>query len=440
MSGSEQQPGGRLSLQTFAAFELRDFRLLWANNFSYALVQGIERFAFVWLVIETLQEREFFLGLVSFALGIPVFFLALPAGVLSDRWDRRRLLFISQAIVLVAALLTAILIWMDLMTLRVALVMALFVGTGVAVGQPVRQALIPAVVPPKRLMNAITLNGAGQTISQMVGPALGGAAIALWGIGGNFALQAILMGVGVIFIIPLRIPARGPSPAVAAAGRSALGGILSDVVDGFRFIIREPNIRVLFLLLLLSSLIINGPWVTLLPKVAQVQLDATAFWASMLFTYMGVGLTISSLILASIPRLGNAGGWFTCALMTSSGLAVIIGFSESYLLTSVLMFMTGLSAAFFMNLNLTLIQSHTPAAVMGRVMAIFTLVMMGATPVGGLIGGLGAEWLGAGGFFSLCGGASVALGAVFLLTQPGLRRMPSHPEVAVAAPAESGSG
>ena len=440
MTSIAQRLGGGLNLQTFAAFELRDFRLLWANNFSYALVQGIERFAFVWLVIETLQARDFYLGLVSFALGIPVFFLALPAGVLSDRWDRRRLLFISQAIVLIAALLTAILIWMDLMTLRVALVMALFVGTGVAVGQPVRQALIPAVVPPNRLMNAITLNGAGQTISQMLGPALGGAVIAIWGIGGNFALQAILMGVGVIFIIPLRIPARGPSPALAVDGRSALGGIVNEVIDGFRFVIREPNIRVLFLLLLLSSLVIAGPWVTLLPKVAQVQLGANAFWASMLFTYMGVGLTISSLILASIPRLNNAGGWFTCALMTSSALAVIIGFSHSYLLTAALMLMTGLSAAFFMNLNLTLIQSHTPGPVMGRVMAIFTLVMMGATPVGGLLGGIGAEWLGAGGFFSLCGGASVALGAVFLLTQPGLRRMPSHPETPVAASVESSPG
>ena len=440
MTSIAQRLGGGLNLQTFAAFELRDFRLLWANNFSYALVQGIERFAFVWLVIETLQARDFYLGLVSFALGIPVFFLALPAGVLSDRWDRRRLLFISQAIVLIAALLTAILIWMDLMTLRVALVMALFVGTGVAVGQPVRQALIPAVVPANRLMNAITLNGAGQTISQMLGPALGGAAIAIWGIGGNFALQALLMGVGVIFIIPLRIPARGPSPALAVDGRSALGGIVSEVIDGFRFVIREPNIRVLFLLLLLSSLVIAGPWVTLLPRVAQVQLGANAFWASMLFTYMGVGLTISSLILASIPRLNNAGGWFTCALMTSSALAVIIGFSHSYLLTAALMLMTGLSAAFFMNLNLTLIQSHTPGPVMGRVMAIFTLVMMGATPVGGLLGGIGAEWLGAGGFFSLCGGASVALGAVFLLTQPGLRRMPSHPETPVAASVESSPG
>ena len=144
MTSIARRLGGGLNLQTFAAFELRDFRLLWANNFSYALVHGIERFAFVWLVIETLQARDFYLGLVSFTLGIPVFFFSLPAGVLADRWNRRALLFISQAIVLVAALLTAVFIWMDLMTLRMALVMSLAVGTGVAVGQPIRQALIPA--------------------------------------------------------------------------------------------------------------------------------------------------------------------------------------------------------------------------------------------------------------------------------------------------------
>ena len=443
MTSIARRLGGGLNLQTFAAFELRDFRLLWANNFSYALVHGIERFAFVWLVIETLQARDFYLGLVSFTLGIPVFFFSLPAGVLADRWNRRALLFISQAIVLVAALLTAIFIWMDLMTLRMALVMSLAVGTGVAVGQPVRQALIPAVVPPNRLMNAITLNSIGQTVSQMAGPALGGAALALWGIGGNFAAQAVVMGVGVIFIIPLRIPAHGPSPAPAAGPhRSALRAVLGDVAEGFRFIAGEPNIRVLFLLLLLSSVVINGAWITLLPKVAQVQLDADGFRASMLFTYLGVGLTISSLFLASLRQLKNAGGWFTCALMISSGLAIIIGFSHSYLLTALLMALTGLSAAFFMNLNLTLIQSNTPSSVMGRVMAIYTLIMMGGSPLGALLAGLGAEWVGAGAWFSLCGAAMVAVGAVFLLTQPGLRRMPSHPapEAAVAAPADAASG
>ena len=126
--------------------------------------------------------------------------------------------------------------------------------------------------------------------------------------------------------------------------------------------------------------------------------------------------------------------------MTSSTFAIVIGFSHSYLLTALLLSLTGLSAGVFTNLNLTLIQSYTPQPVMGRVMAIFTLIMLGGTPLGGLLGGLGAEWVGAGRWFSICGVASVAVGAFFLLTNPGLRRMHSHPEEAVAAPAESGSG
>ena len=164
---------GSLSLQTFAAFSLRDFQLLWANNFSYALVQGIQRLTFV-LLAGDLSERNLVLGLVTFALGIPVFFLTLPAGVLTDRADRRLLLFGSQLLVLVASLLTAVLIWTDLMSVGMAVGMAIFVGIGVALGQPVRQALVPAIVPPDRLMNAITLNSLGQNVSQIAGPAIGG--------------------------------------------------------------------------------------------------------------------------------------------------------------------------------------------------------------------------------------------------------------------------
>ena len=437
-TGIAQRVRGVLSRQTFAAFELRDYRLLWANNFSFALVQGIERFAFAWLVIDTLQAGDIYLGLAAFTLGIPVFFFSLPAGVLADRWNRRILLIVSQVVVLAGALLAAILIWMDLMTLRVALGMALFVGTGIAIGQPVRQALIPAVVPAPRLMNAITLNTAGQTVSQMLGPGLGGIAIWVAGLEGNFALQAILMGAGLLFLIPLRIPARALTPAMAAG--SALRVMAVDLVEGFRFIVSSDNMRSLFILLLVTSLVINGPWVTLLPRVAQLQLDADGPAASWLFVFLGVGLTCSSLALASVRRLNNAGGWFTCALMTSSTFAIIIGFSHSYLLTALLLALTGLSAGVFSNLNLTLIQSYTPQPVMGRVMAIFTLIMLGGTPVGGLLGGLGAAWLGAGHWFSICGAASVAVGAFFLLTNPGLRRMPSHPETPVAAQAESGSG
>ena len=159
-----------------------------------------------------------------------------------------------------------------------------------------------------------------------------------------------------------------------------------------------------------------------------------------------LGTIVSSLILASLPRIRNAGGWFSLTLVIGGSLAVGIGFSNSYLLTVLFMVLSGFNAGFFMNLNLTLIQSHTPSNVMGRVMALYTLMLMGGAPFGGLLAGLGAEWLSAGGWFSLCGGAIAVVAAIFLVTQPGLRRMPSHPETPVAtsadvaAPADAASG
>lgn len=424
------RPGPR----TFAAFASRDFRLLWANNFSYALVQGIQRLTFV-LLAGDLTRNEFTLGLVVFALGIPVFFLTLPAGVLTDRADRRLLLVGSQLLVLAASLLTAVFIWADRMSVPAMLAMAILVGVGVAVGQPVRQALVPAIVPPERLLNAISLNSLGQNVSQIAGPAIAGFAILFWGIGGSFAAQAALMGAGLLFLIPLRVP---PVERVARAGGRRLREMLGEIGDGFVFAWRAADVRALFVLLLATALVIMGTWQTLLPRVAEDQLGADDFAVTMLFAGMGAGTIVSSLVLASMPRLRNAGGWFTCTLVTGGSLAVGLGLSDSYALTMTLMVASGLNAGFFMNLNLTLIQSHTPNAMMGRIMSIYTLVMLGGSPFGALIAGGGAAWLDAGPWFAISGAATAAVAVVFLIAQPSLRRMPSHPETPVAAPSDAG--
>lgn len=424
----------RLSARTFESFASRDFRLLWANNFSYALVQGIQRLTFV-LLVGRLTRDELALGIVVFALGIPVFFLTLPAGALSDRADRRALLFGSQLLVLAASLLTATFIWTDRMSVPVATAMAILVGVGVAVGQPVRQALVPAIVPANRLLNAISLNSLGQNVSQIAGPAIAGGVIAFQGIGGSFAVQAALMGVGLLFLIPLRVP---PVERAARSGGRRMRETLGEIREGFRFALGAADVRALFVLLLATALVIMGTWQTLLPRVAEDQLGAGDFEVAMLFAAMGAGTIASSLVLASMPRLRNAGGWFTCTLVVGGSLAIGLGLSRSYVLTMALMLLSGLNAGFFINLNLTLIQSHTPGAIMGRVMAIYTLVMLGGSPFGALIAGGGAALLDAGTWFAISGAATAAVAAVFLLAQPSLRRMPLHPETPVAAASDAG--
>src|SRR5687767_2459092 len=152
------------------------FRALWLNTIGFILIQSTQRFAYVWLVLELGgSERE--AGIAAFAMGIPVLFLSLPAGVLSDRMNRRTLLFWSQSGAIVVSGLTAALILTDRMSIGVAYAMAAAMGTTTAYGQPVRQAVVPSIVPTERLQNAIALVTLGMNTSFMLGPAIGGAMI-----------------------------------------------------------------------------------------------------------------------------------------------------------------------------------------------------------------------------------------------------------------------
>ncbi len=416
---SQRREGGGLSLETFAAFQQRHFRLLWLNTFSFALVHGIQRFAFVWLAIE-LSESSRALGIVSFAMGIPVLFISMPAGILSDRIDRRLILVTSQVVILAISILTAILIWAGLASVAMAAALALAVGVGVAFGQPVRQAIVPSIVPPDRLMNAITLISLGTNTSQMVGPAIGGLSIALWGIGGCFAVQATFVSLGLLALVPLRVPRPEGITNVRRNFRE-------DTSEGLRFAIGTEGVRVLFLLLLVTAIFVNGPWGTLLPKIAEERLGRGAFGAGLIFSAFGGGMIVSSLILASIHELKNAGGWFAATMVCGGVLIVGMGLSKIYLLTLSLMLVSGVNAGFFMNLNLTLIQANTPGDVMGRVMAIYTLVFMGVTPLGALAAGAAADIFGPGEWFAFGGAAMSAVAVVILITQPKLRRMSSNP-------------
>ena len=411
---------GGLSLQTFVAFGSRPFRYLWLNTFTFTLANGIQRFAFVWLALE-LSEKSIVLGAVSFALGAPILLISLPAGVLIDRLDRRLILFGSQIFGLASSLVAALLIWADVMSIGLALGMAFVLGGAVAVGQPARQAIVPTIVEPKRLLNAITLTTMSQNLSQLAGPAIGGVAIAIWGIGGSFVVQGVLLGIGLVALLPLKVP------AVSSGARRQRPRLRADIAEGIRFVSRTADIRTLMILLLVGALLIGGPWTTLLPKLAKEELGVEAFGASMLFAAMGLGTLIASLWLASMGHLKNAGGWFIATMLFASLMIIGLGLSKIYALTIALMFISGLDSGFFMNLNLTLIQANTPQAVMGRVMSIYGVCFMGGMPVGALLAGLGAQVIGAPAYFAACGVVMAVLTAGAFLSQPSLRRMSTVP-------------
>ncbi len=406
----------RLSLQTFSAFQSRNFALLWANNLTFALSQSFRQFAFTWLALELFDTGQA-LGLIIFALGLPILVFGLPAGALADRIDRRLLLFASQVGGIAVTLLTAALIWADAMTTPITMGLAMTLGATVAFGQPVRVAIVPSLVEPSKLLNAVTLMSLSQNVSMIAGPALGGAMVALGGVGTAFAGQAALLGIGLLALIPLRVP------SVDRTGPPR--HLLAEVREGLVFVARHPGIRTLMLVLLTTALVMAGTFMTLLPKISLEELEVGPLKTSMFFTAMGVGMLMSSLLLASFSRLDRAGLWFIVTLICGGTLNAAFGLSLWYVVSLAIMFTTGWNAGFFTNLNLTLIQANTPHAVMGRVMSIYTLSMAGGMPLGGLLAGLMSDVWGSREWFVACGLALVAIGVAVLLTQPSLRRMRS---------------
>lgn len=399
---------------TFAAFRERPFRLLWTNTVLFSLVQSTQRFTFVWLVLELGRGADAS-GLVLFAMGAPAFVVVLPAGAWSDRLDRRLLLLGSQLGALVVTALTAVLVTTERINLPITVALGTALGATLAFGQPIRSAVLPTLVPRERLMNAIVLTTIGINVSMIIGPAIGGAAIALWGLGGAFTVQAVIYALGLGVLLLLRLPER----TVAVERRR----LRVEIVEGLAFVGRHREIRALFLLLATTGLLMLGPYQALMPKIARDELGSDAFEASLLFAVLGIGMGFTSLVLARTRDLSHKGAWFAGGLVAGGLIQVGLGLSPVYLLTAVLMFLWGVGGGLFMNLNQTLIQTHTPDAVMGRVMALHTLAMVGLAPMGALAGGFLAGAIGAPATVAVAGLGISATAAAVLARASTLRGM-----------------
>ncbi|MDE2934444.1 MAG: MFS transporter [Chloroflexota bacterium] len=425
---------------TFATFRSKPFTLLWANTIVFAVSQSIQQFTLVWLGLEIGKDGvELWsgltvgsgtaVGLIVFALGVPVLFFGLYAGILTDRLDRRLLLFGSQVAGIAITAGAATLVALDTLNFWGIFGLAAVLGLIVAFGMPVRLAIVPSLVRPERVLNAVTLMNVGQQVA-LGGAAVSGAIISVGGTEAAFAAQAGLLALGLIALFPLRVP------VVRADVRRS---VREDLREGFAFVVQHAGIRSLMIVLLATALVMAGAFQALLPKIAVDHLGAGPFKASALLTVMLGGNLITSLMLASFERVDRAGLFFLITLVVGGILNVSVGLAPWYTIALVIMFLNGLDAGVFVNLNMALIQAHTPNAIMGRVMSIYQMCMAGGMPLGALIAGLMADSVGTREWFAICGAMLILLGLGMIATQPALRRMSSAPDP-VPEPAGASAG
>ena len=363
---------GRARSPILEVFALPSFRRYWFAQLGVALVNGTARFALVWLVLD-LTDWTPAVGLVGLAMGLPAMVVTLPAGALSDRMDRIRLIVVGALLSAAALAVLAVTIWTGLVTVWVVAAVALVVGAASAAISPALFAIVPSLVPPDRLLTGVGLQGMGSNIAMLAGAVLGGAAITVAGTGGGMALLAAISLLSALGMAGVRLPQRAP---VSSERR-----VLEETLDGLRFSLGREPLRSM----LVVGFVASTSWGVVqlvLPDVLRTDLDQDAFASSLVFAALAVGMFSTTLVISNRARLARRG--LTLAVPFSCFLGpmiVVMGLSRSYLVTTGAMLVWGITGGIAMTLQRTILQQSTPDDYMGRVMGCNAFAMTGSYPV-----------------------------------------------------------
>lgn len=423
-------PGGGFR-RGFNALKYRNYRYYWFGQLVSLAGTWMQSVSQPWLVL-LLGGSPLQLGLVIALQYTPAMFLAPLSGVLADRIDKRKAIMVAQATAMTQALVLFGLTVTGVVEIWHILILASVLGLVNAVEMPMRQAFAAEMVPREDLMNAIALNSASFNAARILGPAVAGITLALWGPAVNFGINsasylAVLFG----------LSRMDPSALHRIARPEQFASVRTSLAEGLRFAVRTP--MVLWPLVLLAGMATFGMnFQTLLPLFARNWLHFDADGYGALFAVMGAGSLIGSLSLAftgsrrPLLRLILGGGVVFVVF------ELLLGLSRSPLAVFPLIAVVGLASMVMVNTINVTVQHSVPNELRGRVMSLYVTVFAGSAPLGGFFAGAIAEVWGAPAGFIL--GAIISTIFIALVGwQLVLRGRAWTDEPVVAAPALDGS-
>jgi MFS family permease len=394
---------------TFRSFRHRDFRFLWCSTIFSSFALWIQQTTLSWLTYE-LTGSALLLGAVNGARSVPLLLFAPFGGVAADRFDRKRLLLTTQVGLLVATLLFGVLIFAG--HLQVWHIFAFTMLTGVAwsFNMPVRQSLMPNIVPREDLMNAVALGSAAFSSSRIIGPALAGLLIASVGVAENFFVQAAAYVGVTLMVLQLRLPLTTRAQPVS---------VLANLKEGVRFIWRHPTLRVQ-MTLALAPVVIALPYNALLPIFASDVLGVGPEGFGLMMAAPGLGAIVGTLGLASVGQVRRQGLLMLGTVLLLGLSLIAFSFSRSFPLSLLLLFLVGAIQMVYFTTNQAMLQLSTPDELRGRVMGVFVL-NQGLLPLGALFAGALADLLGAPTAVAIMGALVALLAAAFAARSSTLR-------------------
>jgi MFS family permease len=368
------------------ALEHRNYRLFFAGQGVSLVGTWVTRVATSWLVYR-LTGSELLLGVTGFAGQIPLLLLAPFGGVLVDRWNRHRMLVVTQILSALQSVAVAVLALTHRIT--VAEVIWLQVAQGVinAFDTPARQAFVVEMVEDRAdLPNAIALNSSMFNASRIVGPAIGGAVIAAVGEGWCFLIDAVSYVAVIASLLAMRI-----ARAAAAREREPM---LDELRHGVRYVFGFAPVRELLLNVALIGTM-GMPYAVLMPVFASKTLHGGPHTLGLLMTASGLGALGGTVYLASRHTVLGLGKVIVAATMMLSAGLIIFSVSHSLWLSMLALPLVGAGMMLQSSSANTILQTLVDEELRGRVMAFFSVAVLGTQPLGSLVAGAVAERIGA---------------------------------------------
>jgi MFS family permease len=372
--------------QITRALRHRNYRLFFGGQSISLIGTWITRIATSWLVYR-LTGSELLLGVVGFCSQIPMLVLSPIAGVLVDRWDRHRILVITQILSALQSAALAVLALMNVITVAEVIVLQIAQGVINSFDTPARQSFVVEMVEDRDdLPNAIALNSSMINASRIIGPSVGGVLIATLGEGWCFGADAISY---IAVIISLLMMRRTPVQKAHVDTH-----MLEELRTGWKYVAGFPPVRALLLLVALAGFA-GMPYATLMPVIASKVLHGGPHTLGILMTASGIGALVGTLYLASRHTVVGLGKVIVAASIGLSLGLMAFSFSRSLWLSILILPVIGAGMMVQAAASNTILQTVVDEHLRGRVMAFYSVAIMGMQPIGALLAGYLAERIGA---------------------------------------------
>lgn len=371
----------------------------------------MQKLAQSWLVLE-LSGRPALLGLDSFLGEIPILLFSLLGGVIADRRDRRHLLIASQVVQMSCSFLLTALFYFKVVQVWHILCLSFVVGVAQAFGGPAYQALIPSLVEKKDLPNAIALNSIQFNLARVIGPMLGGLALAKLGAVWCFGLNGIsflAVIASLIMVKPMFTP---------QVSRESL---LDSMKQGIGFVRNQGAMTALVALAFLMTML-GIPMIVFLPVMAKQVFNSGPGGYTLLLSLSGAGSVCGALLVAAFGHTQNKGLKSLLTLVVLGALMIGFALSKTLWLSAALIFVAGAALVAVFAMISSLVQLITTDTMRGRVMSVYNVAFRGGMPIGSLASGRLTEVFSAP-IVLACNGALLAVLGIYFLV--GQRRVAS---------------